>query len=312
MATMEMPSHVRIVEVGPRDGLQNERTLIPTSVKLELIERLVCAGLREIEVTAFVSPRWVPQMADHGAVLAGLVPHAGVRHWVLIPNRHGLDAALAAGARHVAVFPAASETFSQRNLNCSIATALARCGDVVAAASAAGSSVRGYISCALGCPYEGNVEAARVADLADALLAMGCAELSLADTIGAGTPGTTWRLWDAVLARVPPARLAGHFHDTGGMAIANILASLQVGITTFDSAVAGLGGCPYAPGASGNVATEDLVHLLAGLGIETGVDADLLAQTGDHISRLLGRPSAARSRAHCQAPAAAAQAPQAS
>lgn len=294
---MNLPTQVRIVEVGPRDGLQNERVAVSTDVKLELIDRLGRAGLREIEATAFVAPRWVPQMADHAELMTALPRRPGVRYPVLVPNLKGLEAALRAGAREVAIFPAATESFSRRNLNCSVAESLARCSEVTRAALAAGVTVRGYISCALGCPFEGKVAAERVAEMAEALLLQGCSELSLGDTIGAGTPGSTWRLWEAVLRRVPVSRVAGHFHDTGGMAVANILASLQIGVAIFDSSVAGLGGCPYAPGASGNVATEDVLFLLDGLGIETGIDPRLLAEAGDFISAAIGRVPAVRSRA---------------
>jgi hydroxymethylglutaryl-CoA lyase len=291
---MNLPERVRIVEVGPRDGLQNEARAVPTAVKLELIERLAQAGLRAIEATAFVSPKWVPQMADHAEVLAGIRRHPGVVYPVLVPNLQGYEAARAAGATEIAVFGAASETFSQKNINCSIAQSLARFRPVVERARAAGVAVRGYVSCVLGCPYEGEVAPAAVAAVAAALFEMGCDEVSLGDTIGAGTPGKARAMIEAVAARVPVARLAGHYHDTYGMAAANIYASLQAGVAVFDASVAGLGGCPYSPGASGNVATEDVVYLLQGLGIESGVDLEKLAAAGAFICSALGREPASR------------------
>jgi len=291
-----LPGEVQIVEVGPRDGLQNEPTDRPvsTAVKLELIGRLADAGLRRIEATAFVSPRRIPQMADHEALLRSLSARAGVRYSVLTPNLQGVQAALAAGAQEVAVFGAASETFSQRNIHCSIDESLQRFEQVVQAARAQGVPVRGYVSCALGCPYEGRIAPAAVARVAGALHAMGCYEISLGDTIGVGTPAATLAMLEACAARVPRAQLAGHFHDTYGQALANVYAALQAGIAVFDASVAGLGGCPYAPGASGNVATEDLLYLLQGLNIRTGVQLDGLLQADRFICAALGRPTRSR------------------
>lgn len=283
------PARVRIVEVGPRDGLQNEPRPVPTEVKRELIERLGECGLQTIEATAFVSPKWVPQMADHGALMRTLARRPGVRYPVLVPNLQGFEAAQAAGALEVAIFAAASEAFSRRNINCSIAESLARFAPVAQAARAHDIALRGYVSCALGCPYQGAVAPAAVAEVAGALADLGCYEVSLGDTIGVGTPLATQRMLAAVATRVPVARLAGHFHDTYGMAVANLCAALEAGVTVFDSAVAGLGGCPYAPGAAGNVATEDVVWLLDGLGIECGVDLTRLAETGAWICAQLGR-----------------------
>ena len=284
-----IPARVRIVEVGPRDGLQNEPREVPTAAKVELIERLAEAGLPAVEATAFVSPKWVPQMADHTEVLERIRRRPGVAYPVLTPNLKGFEAARAAGATEVAIFAAASETFSQRNINCSIAASLERFRPVAAAAKASGVKLRGYISCVLGCPYEGEVRPARVAEVAGALADMGCYEVSLGDTIGVGTPGKTKSLIEACAGRVPIERLAGHFHDTYGQALANIYASLEMGVASFDSSIAGLGGCPYAAGASGNVATEDVVYMLNGLGIETGVDLERLVDTGQWICGLLGR-----------------------
>jgi hydroxymethylglutaryl-CoA lyase len=291
---MSLPRKARIVEVGPRDGLQNEAGSVPAQVKIELIERLADAGLRAIEATAFVSPKWVPQMADNAQVMAGIAKRAGVAYPVLVPNLRGLEAAIAAGAGEVAVFGAASETFSRRNINCSIAESLERFRPVVEAAKARGLRVRGYISCAAGCPYEGEVKPSAVASLAASLDAMGCYEISLGDTIGVGTPGKVRKMIEAVAKKVPVARLAGHYHDTWGQALANIYASLEVGVKTFDSSVAGLGGCPYAKGATGNVATEDVVYLMDGLGIETGVDLEKLFRAGQFICKALGREPASR------------------
>lgn len=289
-----MPARVKLVEMGPRDGLQNEPGNVPTEAKLALIARLARAGLRHIEATAFVSPRWVPQMADHAQVMRALPHDDGVTYSALVPNLQGLEAALAAGAREVAVFGAASETFSQRNINCSIAQSLERFAPVIERARAQGVAVRGYVSCAIACPYEGPIAPPAVATVAAALHAMGCHEVSLGDTIGTGTPGTVARMVEAVAARVPVQVLAGHYHDTYGQALANILASLELGIATFDSSVAGLGGCPYAPGAAGNVASEDVVYMLDGMGIVTGVDLALLAEAGAYICDVLGRPTRSR------------------
>jgi hydroxymethylglutaryl-CoA lyase len=291
---MTLPSKVRIVEVGPRDGLQNEKTPVSTKVKVELIRLLGAAGLKTIEATAFVSPKWVPQMADHAEVFAAIEKLPDVTYPVLTPNMKGFEAALAAGAREVAVFGAASESFSQKNINCSIAESLERFRPIVEAAKVADVKVRGYVSCVLGCPYEGDVPPLVVADVAQALLEMGCYEISLGDTIGVGTPEKTRAMIKAVARRVPLKKIAGHFHDTYGMAAANVYASLQMGIGIFDSSVAGLGGCPYAAGASGNVATEDVVWLLTGLGIDTGIDLDALVDTGVWISKQLKRQPASR------------------
>jgi hydroxymethylglutaryl-CoA lyase len=291
---MALPKSVEIVEVGPRDGLQNEPQSPAAAVKVTLIERLAEAGCRVIEAGAFVSPKWVPQMADTAEVLAALHRKAGVRYPVLVPNLEGLERARAAGVEEVAVFGAASETFTQRNINCSIAESLERFAPVCEAALVAGLRVRGYVSCVLGCPYEGAVPVARVAEVAAALRAMGCAEISLGDTIGVGTPLKARAMLAAVAEAVPLDRLAVHFHDTYGQALANILACLELGVATIDTAVAGLGGCPYAKGASGNVATEDVVYMLNGLGIESGIDLDRLAAAGAYICAELGRPPASK------------------
>ena len=287
---------VRIVEMGPRDGLQNEPQAVPTTTKLALIARLAAAGLRDIEATAFVSPKWVPQMADHTEVMAGLagLDLAGVNCPVLTPNLRGFEAAVAAGAKEVAVFAAASESFSQRNINCSIAESIARFAPIFDAARPLGVRVRGYVSCVVACPYEGAIAPAQTAAIAAELADRGAYEVSLGDTIGAGTPASVLRMLEATAARVPVARLAGHYHDTYGMAVANVFASVGFGLRTFDSSVAGLGGCPYAKGATGNVATEDLVYLLHGLGLATGIDLDALVDCGAWISAELGRPSASR------------------
>jgi isopropylmalate/homocitrate/citramalate synthase len=292
--TPRLPAAVRLVEVGPRDGLQNEKTPVPTAVKVGLIDLLGAAGFPAIEATAFVSPQWVPQMADAAEVMARIRRRPGVRYPVLTPNLKGFEAALAAKADEVAVFVAASETFSQRNINCSIAESLERARPVFAAALANGVRVRGYISCVLGCPYEGDVDAGRVAEIAAALHAMGAYEVSLGDTIGTGTAGRTQALIERVAGQVPVGRLAGHFHDTYGQALANVYAALQAGVATFDCSVAGLGGCPYAKGATGNVASEDVVYLLHGLGIATGVDMTKLRVAGRFISRALDRPPVSR------------------
>ncbi|WP_374245233.1 hydroxymethylglutaryl-CoA lyase [Zoogloea sp.] len=291
---MTLPTHVRLVEMGPRDGLQNEKQVVGTETKLELIARLGAAGLPAIEATSFVSPRWVPQMGDNAEVLRRIARLPGVDYPVLTPNLQGFEAALAAGATEVAVFGAASESFSRKNINCSIAESLKRFEPVMAAAQAAGVKVRGYVSCVLGCPYEGEVSPQVVADVAATLYRMGCYEVSLGDTVGVGTPGKTRRMLDAVARQVPVEKLAGHYHDTYGQAVANIYASLEAGVAVFDAAVAGLGGCPYAAGASGNVATEDVVYLLDGLGIETGIDLDKLVDTAGWISERLGRPPASK------------------
>jgi hydroxymethylglutaryl-CoA lyase len=288
------PSSVRIVEVGPRDGLQNEALTVPAQVKLQLIDRLADAGLRSIEATAFVSPKWVPQMADHDTVMRALRKRPGVRYPVLTPNLTGFEAAVAAGAEEVAVFGAASEAFTRKNINCSIAESLKRFEAVLAAARQRGVAVRSYVSCALGCPYQGAVAPGAVAGVAGALYQMGCYEISLGDTIGVGTPRKTRAMLEAVMKVVPVEHLAGHFHDTYAQALTNIYASLEMGVSVFDSSVAGLGGCPYAAGASGNVATEDLLYMLDGMGIVTGVDLDRLAEAGDFICSFLKRPTRSR------------------
>ena len=291
---MSLPSHVRLVEVGPRDGLQNEAQPISVADKVRLVDALSAAGLSYIEVGSFVSPKWVPQMAGSADVFAQIQRKPGVTYGALAPNLRGFEDALAAGVKEVAVFAAASEAFSQRNINCSISESLERFAPIMAAARQHGISVRGYVSCVLGCPYEGEIAPEQVAAVARELYAMGCYEVSLGDTIGTGTAGATRRLFEVVGAQVPRDRLAGHFHDTYGQAIANIYASLLEGITVFDSSIAGLGGCPYAKGASGNVATEDVLYLLNGLGIDTGIDLDALIRAGLHISHVLGRPTGSR------------------
>ncbi len=280
---------VRIVEVGPRDGLQNEKGEVPTAVKVELIERLADAGLPAVEATAFVSPKWVPQMADHTEVLERIRRKPGVDYPVLAPNLKGFEAARAAGATEVAIFGAASEAFSKKNINCSIAESLERFRPIALESKKYGIKVRGYVSCVLGCPYEGEVAPERVADVAAALYEMGCYEVSLGDTIGVGTPARTKAMVEACARRVPMEKLAGHYHDTYGQALANIYASLEMGVRTFDASVAGLGGCPYAAGASGNVATEDVVYLLNGLGMPTGVDLGQIVDIGRWICGVLGR-----------------------
>ena len=292
--SVTLPKRVRMVEVGPRDGLQNEKVTVPTAVKVALIERLADAGLTMVESGSFVSPKWVPQMADTAEILAVIRRKPGVSYPVLVPNMKGFEAAVAAGAKEVAVFGAASEAFSKKNINCTIEESLERFRPVVAAARDADVKVRGYVSCALGCPYQGEVKPTAVADVAWALFEMGCYEVSLGDTIGIGTPGAVKEMIEAVGRRVPIKKLAGHYHDTYGMAAVNIYASLQLGVAVFDSSVAGLGGCPYAAGASGNVATEDVVWLLKGLGIDCGVDLDKLVETGRWISARLGREPASR------------------
>jgi hydroxymethylglutaryl-CoA lyase len=284
-----MAEFVKVVEVGPRDGLQNEPGEVPTAVKVELIERLADAGLRSVETTAFVSPKWVPQMADHTEVFERIRRKPGVSYPVLTPNLKGFEAARAAGTNEVAIFGAASETFSRRNINCSIAESLERFKRVVQAAKKENIRVRGYVSCVLGCPYEGAIAPERVAEVAAALHEMGCYEISLGDTIGTGTPAKTKAVIEACARRVPLDRLAGHYHDTYGQALANIYASIEAGVRVFDASIAGLGGCPYAAGASGNVATEDVIYMLQGLGIDTGVDLGRLVDVGAWISGILKR-----------------------
>jgi hydroxymethylglutaryl-CoA lyase len=289
-----MTDFVKIVEVGPRDGLQNEPGEVPTAVKVELIERLADAGLAAVEATAFVSPKWIPQMADHTEVMERIRRKPGVSYPVLTPNLRGFEAARAAGATEVAIFGAASETFSRKNINCSIAESLERFRPVVGEAKSSNIKVRGYVSCVLGCPYEGEIKPERVADVAAALYEMGCYEVSLGDTIGTGTPGKTKAMIEACAQRMPLERLAGHYHDTYGQALANIYASLEMGVATFDASVAGLGGCPYAAGASGNVATEDVVYMLNGLGVRTGVDLDRLVGIGQWICSILKKEPASK------------------
>ena len=284
-----MPKRVKVVEVGPRDGLQNEQKTVPTAVKIALIDRLSAAGVPVVEAGAMVSPRWVPQMADSAEVLAGITRRPNTSFPVLVPNIRGFERAAAAGAEEIAVFGAASETFSRKNINASIEESLERFAPVCAAAKDHGIRVRGYVSCVLGCPYEGAVAPAKVADVAARLYELGCYEISLGDTIGVGTPGKAAAMVEAVAKRVPAGHLAVHFHDTYGQALANILACLDHGIAVVDSSVSGLGGCPYAPGAAGNVATEDVLYMLHGLGIKTGIDLEAVAAAGRYICDHLGR-----------------------
>lgn len=292
---MALPASVRLVEVGPRDGLQNEPEPISTEIKLELIERLADAGHTHIEAASFVSPKWVPQMADHSQVMRALM-HEGkgrsdVSYSALTPNLKGLEEALASGVQEVAVFGAASESFSQKNINCSIAESLERFAPVIERARTEGVRVRGYVSCVLGCPYEGEISPVMVAQVTRALNDMGCYEVSLGDTIGTGTPLKAKRMLEAVAREVPMERLAAHFHDTYGQALANLMAVLEEGVAVVDSSVAGLGGCPYAKGAAGNVATEDVVYLLKGLGIQCSVDLERIAAVGDWMTRAINRPN---------------------
>ncbi|KAI4368657.1 hypothetical protein MLD38_017192 [Melastoma candidum] len=286
-----IPKYVKIVEVGPRDGLQNEKNTVPTSVKVELIHRLVSCGLSVVEATSFVSPKWVPQLSDAKDVMKAVRELEGARLPVLTPNMKGFEAAIAAGAKEVAVFASASESFSKSNINCTIEESLKRYRAVTDAAKKLSIPVRGYVSCVIGCPVEGPIPTSRVAYVAKELYEMGCFEISLGDTIGVGTPGTVVPMLEAVMSVVPANKLAVHFHDTYGQSLPNILISLQMGISTVDSSVAGLGGCPYAKGATGNVATEDVVYMLHGLGVKTNVDLTKLMLTGDFISKQLGRPS---------------------
>ncbi|HBQ42534.1 MAG TPA: hydroxymethylglutaryl-CoA lyase [Halieaceae bacterium] len=291
---MNLPTSVTLVEMGPRDGLQNESASISLATKLRLIDDLAAAGLNVIESGSFVNPKWIPQMADSAEVFRGLQRRAGVRYTALTPNLQGLERALDAGADEVAVFAAASEAFSRKNINCGIAESLQRFEPVMARAEAAGVRVRGYVSCVLGCPYEGEIAPQNVLEVARALLGLGCYEVSLGDTIGTGTAGSTQRLLDALLPHIPAQQLALHCHDTYGQALANILVGLQNGIATVDASVAGLGGCPYARGATGNVATEDVVYMLNGMGIHTGIDLDALVSAGARISEALGRRNGSR------------------
>ncbi|KAF3455204.1 hypothetical protein FNV43_RR05652 [Rhamnella rubrinervis] len=289
-----IPKYVKIVEVGPRDGLQNEKDIVPTAVKVELIHRLVSSGLSVVEATSFVSPKWVPQLADAKDVMQAVCNIEGARLPVLTPNLKGFEAAVAAGAKEVAVFASASESFSKSNVNCSIEESLARYGAVTRAAKELSIPVRGYVSCVVGCPVEGAIPPSKVAYVAKELYEMGCFEISLGDTIGVATPGTVVPMLEAVMAVVPVENLAVHFHDTYGQSLPNILVSLQMGISIVDTSISGLGGCPYAKGASGNVATEDVVYMLDGLGVKTNVDLAKLMKAGDFISKQLGRPSGSK------------------
>ncbi|WP_233234365.1 hydroxymethylglutaryl-CoA lyase [Bordetella sp. LUAb4] len=291
---MPFPERVKIVEVSPRDGLQNEKAFIATDVKIELVNRLAAAGFQNVEAASFVSPKWVPQMADGAEVMAGIERKPGVIYSVLTPNMKGFDAALAAKADEVVIFGAASEAFSQKNINCSIAESIARFEPVAEAAKAAGLRLRGSISTALGCPYQGEVPVSAVVDVALRYMALGCDEIDVSDTIGVGTPARVREVMRAVTAKVDPARVSGHFHDTYGQAVANILAALETGIAIFHTSVAGLGGCPYAKGATGNVAAEDVLYMLRGLDIETGIDFDAVVDIGQWISGHLDRKSASR------------------
>ena len=291
---MRLPAEVRMVEVGPRDGLQNEAKAVPAAVKIALIERLANAGLSVVEAGAFVSPKWIPQMADSAEVLAGLRRRPGVRYPVLVPNMRGFEAARAAGAEEIAIFAAASETFSRHNTNCSIAESFERFAPVVVAARREGIAVRGYVSCVVDCPYEGAIASATVADVARRLIELGCYEVSLGETIGTATPGRVQAMLAAVTEVVPREKLAVHLHDTYGQALANLMVALELGIAVADSSVAGLGGCPYAKGAAGNVASEDVLYILNGLGIRTGVDLEKLAAAGRFISAELDREPASK------------------
>ncbi len=288
---MTLPNQVRIVEVGPRDGLQNEKQTITTATKIQLIENLVAAGLTYIEAGSFVNPKWVPQMADSGDVFSGVARKPGVTYAALTPNLQGYERAIAVNANEVAIFAAASEAFSQKNINCSISESIQRFETLISAAKAQQIPVRGYISCVAGCPYSGAVNAQTVASIAKELLAMGCYEISLGDTIGVGTAGQIKHLIETLARDIPIEKIAAHMHDTYGQALANIYAALEMGVSVIDSSVAGLGGCPYAAGATGNVATEDVVYLLNGLGIQHGVDLDKLIYAGNTISAALNKPS---------------------
>jgi hydroxymethylglutaryl-CoA lyase len=292
--SMPIPSRVQLIDVGPRDGLQNEKQAVPAAVKIELVHRLQAAGLKEIEVTSFVSPKWVPQMADNAEVMAGVVRQSGVRYSVLTPNLQGFEAARASRPDEIVVFGAASEAFSLKNINCSIAESIERFAPVVQAALAAGIAVRGAMSCTVGCPYEGDVAPERVAYLAGLMKQIGVQRVDVADTIGVGTPLKVQRAIEATLQHFAVSQISGHFHDTYGQALSNTLAALQLGVSNFQSSVAGLGGCPYAKGATGNVATEDVVYLLHGMGIETGIDLDALVDAGAFISDFLGRQTQSR------------------
>ncbi len=289
-----LPRHVHLVEVGPRDGLQNEKQEIPAAVKIALVDRLTAAGFANIEVGAFVSPKWVPQMATSAEVFAGITRKPGVVYSALVPNMKGFEAALAAGADEVVIFGAASEAFSQKNINCSIAESVERFRPVAVAAKAHGKRLRAAVSCALGCPYQGEVPIEAVVEVVRRMADLGCDEIGIADTIGVGTPRRTSAVFEAAARVFPLGHLSGHFHDTYGQALANILACLELGVATFDTSVAGLGGCPYAKGATGNVATEDVLYMLHGMGIETGIDLDAVCAAGELISAALGRPPHSR------------------
>ncbi|RMX08673.1 hydroxymethylglutaryl-CoA lyase [Corticibacter populi] len=291
---MAIPHKVKLVDVGPRDGLQNEKQLVPAEVKIGLVQRLQAAGLREIEVTSFVSPQWVPQMADNAQVMAGIERRPGVRYSVLVPNMKGFEAALPSRPDEIVVFASASESFSQANINCSIAGSIERFAPVVEAARAKGIHVRGAMSCTVGCPYEGEVAPEQVVRLAGLMRQIGVQHVGVADTIGVGTPRKVQKALEAALRHYALDDVSGHFHDTYGQAVANTLAALELGVWQFDTSVAGLGGCPYAKGATGNVATEDVVFMLDGMGIETGIDLDKLVDAGLYISDYLGRPSQSR------------------
>lgn len=289
ITTSGYPDFVQIVEVGPRDGLQNEKEIVPTGVKIQLIDMLSATGLSVIEATSFVSSKWVPQMADHTDVLQGIHRETHVRYPVLTPNLQGFQDAVAAGATEVAVFGSASESFSQKNINCSIDESMQRFAEVINAAREQQIPVRGYVSCVLGCPHEGPIEPSKVAEVTRRLYEMGCYEVSLGDTIGVGTPGSMSKMLQSVIKEVPPHALAVHCHDTYGQALANILTAIQMGVCVVDSAVAGLGGCPYAQGSSGNVSTEDVLYMLHGMGIETGVSLPKVIEAGDFICSALNR-----------------------
>jgi hydroxymethylglutaryl-CoA lyase len=294
MISSNLPKRVKLVDVGPRDGLQNEKQQVPAAVKIELVHRLQAAGLKEIEVTSFVSPKWVPQMGDNAEVMAGIARISGVRYSVLTPNLKGFEAALQSKPDEIVVFGAASEAFSQKNINCSIAESIERFAPVVAAAREAGIYVRGAMSCTVGCPYEGDIEPERVSYLAGLMRGIGVQHVGVADTIGVGTPVKVQRAMEATLKHYDINDVSGHFHDTYGQALANTLACLQMGVWQFDTSVAGLGGCPYAKGATGNVASEDVVYMLHGMGIETGIDLDQLIDAGQFISDFLGRATNSR------------------
>lgn len=291
---MQLPSFVKLVEVGPRDGLQNESKTIPTDIKIQFINQLSQTGLTTIEVTSFVSPHIIPQLSDHRDVFQSIIKVPGVHYPVLVPNIKGFENALAAGAKEITVFGSASETFSQKNINCSISESLKRFSQIIEQAKKHQLKIRGYVSCVLGCPYEGDVQPSAVIEVARALYDMGCYEISLGDTISSGTPLKAANLIQEVTKKIPREHLAVHFHDTYGQALANIYACLQQGISVVDSSVAGLGGCPYAPGASGNVASEDVVYMLNGLGIDTGVDLKKLCATGQFIMHYLGRSTCSK------------------